>query len=323
MTANPTRFRKVAPEQVIQAVTGTTCSRCGVVFKQPVHPHGGGPPRKFCTIYCQQRAWYIKNMEKVKEKSNTSAIPTRDLPPEKREKKRLTQKTRRLKGMGWTVEQRDNELLRQNYSCYGCLKTIDKNTARLDHDHKTGENRGLLCDNCNWALGTVRDTPATLRRLMAYLDHDRKKTNIYLAGSLSNTRIPEIGNRLRHEGYDVMDEWYTPGPQADENLQAYEKLRGRTYAEALRGRAATNIFLFDKVYLDLSDVVIICAPYGKSAMLELGYAKGRGKKVYIFFDGKEPERYDIMPGLVDWFLLSEEDLVTFLKEEHEPRKFYE
>jgi hypothetical protein len=134
---------------------------------------------------------------------------------------------------------------------------------------------------------------------MAYLDHKRTRLNVYLIGALKNERIPTIGNTLRDRNFDVMDEWYTPGPLADENWQAYERLRKRSYHEALRGRAATNIFLFDRSYLDHCDAAVLVMPAGKSAMIELGYAKGRGKTTYILLDGKDPDRYDIMPGFAD------------------------
>lgn len=150
---------------------------------------------------------------------------------------------------------------------------------------------------------------------MAYLDRDIDKTLLYLTGTLKNPRVPEIGIALRAEGFDVMDEWFTPGEHADENWQAYEKLRGRTYQEALQGRAATNIYLFDRAYLDLSDIVVLVMPVGKSAMLELGYAAGRGKHTYILLDGVDPERYDIMPGMAEKVFFSLGDLIKYLRGE--------
>ena len=38
-----------------------------------------------------------------------------------------------------------------------------------DHDHKTGKFRGVLCQNCNNALGRVGDSTETLLRLVEYL----------------------------------------------------------------------------------------------------------------------------------------------------------
>jgi hypothetical protein len=44
----------------------------------------------------------------------------------------------------------------------------------VDHDHETGLVRGILCFNCNQALGIARDVPKTLRALAAYLEVHRQ-----------------------------------------------------------------------------------------------------------------------------------------------------
>lgn len=38
-----------------------------------------------------------------------------------------------------------------------------------DHDHKTGTPRGILCRNCNLAIGNMSDNPERLRRAADYL----------------------------------------------------------------------------------------------------------------------------------------------------------
>lgn len=40
----------------------------------------------------------------------------------------------------------------------------------IDHNHTTGEIRGVLCATCNAALGQAQDDPAILRSLADYLD---------------------------------------------------------------------------------------------------------------------------------------------------------
>lgn len=39
----------------------------------------------------------------------------------------------------------------------------------IDHDHQTGEIRGLLCDPCNTGLGLFKDNPVILRAAIRYL----------------------------------------------------------------------------------------------------------------------------------------------------------
>jgi hypothetical protein len=283
------------------------CPVCGTTFSYIYRAQGGGTRKKYCSPKCRSKDWARGNGGK-----RQATVIKYDSVPENKARKRERTRAATLKRYGWTEVQFQQELERQNYSCYGCLQPIDEQTAVIDHCHATDKTRGLLCKHCNWALGHVKDAPSTLRRLMAYLERDRAKPLLYIIGALKNSRIPEIGSTLRAEGFDVMDEWFTPGPEADENWQKYERQRGRSYAEALKGRAATNIFLFDRSYIDLADYVVLVMPAGKSAMLELGYAKGRGKKAYILLDGQDPDRYDVMPAVADEVFETVDDLLTGL-----------
>lgn len=40
----------------------------------------------------------------------------------------------------------------------------------VDHDHKTGKIRGLLCSICNQTLGKVKEDPEWLKALLRYLE---------------------------------------------------------------------------------------------------------------------------------------------------------
>lgn len=55
---------------------------------------------------------------------------------------------------------------RQGGVCMICLRA---SAEHVDHDHLTGERRGILCFNCNVALGQFRDDPWVLRRAIEYL----------------------------------------------------------------------------------------------------------------------------------------------------------
>jgi hypothetical protein len=41
--------------------------------------------------------------------------------------------------------------------------------AHIDHNHKTGQVRGLLCGLCNMAAGKVKDCSDIAQRLANYL----------------------------------------------------------------------------------------------------------------------------------------------------------
>lgn len=43
----------------------------------------------------------------------------------------------------------------------------------VDHDHESGRVRGLLCANCNRAIGLFTDNPALLRRAADYIEEHR------------------------------------------------------------------------------------------------------------------------------------------------------
>ncbi len=140
---------------------------------------------------------------------------------------------------------------------------------------------------------------------------------IYLIGSLRNPAVPIVANDLRSQGYEVFDDWYAVGPKADDHWLEYEKGRGRTYAEALKGHAAQNTFHFDKRHIDASDVGVLVYPAGKSAHLELGYMIGQGKQGFILVE-ENPERWDVMTQFATGVAHSIKDLFEMLKSQAKP-----
>jgi nucleoside 2-deoxyribosyltransferase len=116
---------------------------------------------------------------------------------------------------------------------------------------------------------------------------------IYLIGSLKNKEIPHIANKLRELGFEVFDDWFSPGPEADDFWRDYEKTRGSTHQQALNNYAGRHIYEFDKYHIDRADIGILVMPAGKSGHLELGYLIGKNKTCFILFK-EEPEKWDIM-----------------------------
>jgi hypothetical protein len=67
-----------------------------------------------------------------------------------------------------------NQLLKQQgFTCKIC-GTNDpagpQNIFVVDHDHKTGKVRGLLCNHCNTAIGKLHDDPKLLRKAAIYIE---------------------------------------------------------------------------------------------------------------------------------------------------------
>jgi len=71
---------------------------------------------------------------------------------------------------GITLAQYNELLSKQNNACPGCLRVFTKELFPVvDHCHKTGAVRGLLCTFCNRAVGLAKDNPDTLRAMAAYV----------------------------------------------------------------------------------------------------------------------------------------------------------
>jgi hypothetical protein len=67
---------------------------------------------------------------------------------------------------GITAEHYDRMLAEQNGVCAICCEAP---AVHVDHDHVTKRIRGLLCFNCNGALGQFRDRTELMLRAVAYL----------------------------------------------------------------------------------------------------------------------------------------------------------
>lgn len=73
---------------------------------------------------------------------------------------------------GITLTEYNQMFADQNGLCSGCYthQSQLKRSLSVDHNHKTGKVRGLLCGNCNRGLGYLWDNAQVLRRLADYLD---------------------------------------------------------------------------------------------------------------------------------------------------------
>jgi hypothetical protein len=75
----------------------------------------------------------------------------------------------RKRKYGVTRDQYNTRLQEQDGVCAICQREDPHRALAVDHDHKTGEVRGLLCADCNTALGKFQDDPEVLHRAKTYL----------------------------------------------------------------------------------------------------------------------------------------------------------
>jgi hypothetical protein len=69
--------------------------------------------------------------------------------------------------MKFTYHKMVEDLSKIKKGCWIC-GNLDTRIC-LDHDHKTGKIRGLLCNNCNRSLGLFKDSVDLLKKAIEYL----------------------------------------------------------------------------------------------------------------------------------------------------------
>ena len=77
----------------------------------------------------------------------------------------------RLRVYNITIDKYNKLLEKQSHQCAIChIKQEDlPYVLCVDHDHKTQQVRGLLCNACNTALGLLKENPEIILRALKYL----------------------------------------------------------------------------------------------------------------------------------------------------------
>lgn len=76
----------------------------------------------------------------------------------------------------------------------------------IDHDHKTGKIRGLLCTRCNTAIGLLNDNIDFLRRAIMYLNSSmpNEEDATYPIADVNNVELgEEYGDEEVPDSFDV------------------------------------------------------------------------------------------------------------------------
>lgn len=123
------------------------------------------------------REWYQKH--KDEQKAYRARNRERRAEVHRQWKRRNPERIRRLlrnrdlrRAYGISVDKFEEMLKAQSGNCALCFEPLlqDKN---LDHDHKTGEIRGILHGRCNRLLAFAQDSISKLNAAIKYLDKHR------------------------------------------------------------------------------------------------------------------------------------------------------
>lgn len=158
-----------------------------------------------------QRAWRAANLEKIRAKQKEYYLANRDgicaqarahrLANLKKDKKQqranylshrqerlawmkayyATHKKeqmayKRMKKYGMSQDDFDALLEKQGMACAICHRDDwpGKHLPHVDHDHKSGKIRGILCSKCNTALGLVNESLEIIKSMENYIRKNQR-----------------------------------------------------------------------------------------------------------------------------------------------------
>lgn len=74
---------------------------------------------------------------------------------------------------GLSLDQFDEMVIRQNHKCAICGSILKEKKRCVDHDHKTGKIRGILCAKCNLSLGFIENKTEFVKKAGDYLSRTK------------------------------------------------------------------------------------------------------------------------------------------------------
>lgn len=88
----------------------------------------------------------------------------------------VAKRFRALKSVGLSRDDAIEFLRNTDGTCFICKGPQRIKLLAVDHDHRTGEFRGLLCTTCNQGLGHFFDNPELLRNAAEYIENEKRYT---------------------------------------------------------------------------------------------------------------------------------------------------
>jgi len=136
------------------------CSMCGEIKPMSAYRNRGGAQKHLfksrCNtcLYKEHRRWTEDNPQRVREYRTMDSWTL----------------AKRCARRGITPEQLVDRYERQEGCCAICKVEVELSDSAIDHNHTTGEFRGVLCRQCNRALGMFKDSPIILLSALEYLE---------------------------------------------------------------------------------------------------------------------------------------------------------
>jgi hypothetical protein len=154
---------------------------------------------RYCSVDCRSRARHLRAIERCKgltEKLCTACNETKAIDQftqpyqpfcqpcasaRRRESYRrrgggkdliYAKNLERNYGMTW--QQYQEKVSQQDGKCAIC-GTTPNHRLHVDHDHRTGAVRDLLCRPCNYALGNAQDSLRVVRAMVTYLERHARE----------------------------------------------------------------------------------------------------------------------------------------------------
>jgi len=151
-----------------------TCYRCRQTKsvldfnRNAIRPLGRQDMCKICQS-AYRNDYYARNPDK-KLAAQVRALQWNK---ENKDRRQKTWQKRNLKLLGISQEEYFETFERQGKSCAICKSGVNQHlkqrTFPADHCHKTGKFRGILCHNCNVALGLLKENTEVMEMAIAYL----------------------------------------------------------------------------------------------------------------------------------------------------------
>jgi hypothetical protein len=133
----------------------------------------------------RSKKWKMEHPERAKEYEKERWNKNKDMLIKKNkewaiknpEKRKASSRKSNLRKYGITPEEYDRIFKDQDGKCAICHRSptgVGRNgkVLHVDHNHKTGKVRGLLCPDCNLSIGRLGDSIDVLKSAIAYLEYN-------------------------------------------------------------------------------------------------------------------------------------------------------